>query len=162
MSRIVGALPSEVAIMATLTENIHFLFAAFYKPVPGKRTKIIIESKAFPSDHYAVESQIRWHGLKPEEEMICVATDKDGLTSTEEILRTVDRYADTAAVLWLSGLQYYTGQAFEMRKITEYAQAKGILVGWDLAHAAGNLELELHEWNVDFVGSQLRCLEGPC
>ncbi|TGZ84678.1 kynureninase [Ascodesmis nigricans] len=154
MSRIVGALPSEVAVMATLTENIHFLFASFYQPNLNNngRTKIIIESRAFPSDHYAMESQIRWHGLDPEKELVCVEPAEGEKTiSWERLKRVIDENAETTAILWLSGLQYYTGQAFDIKNITAYAKAKGMLVGWDLAHAAGNMELELHEWDVDFA-----------
>lgn len=154
MSRVVGALPSEVAVMGTLTENIHFLFASFYQPNHNNngRTKIIIESRAFPSDHYAMESQIRWHGLDPKKELVCVEpAEGDKCISWDRLKRVIDENADTTAILWLGGLQYYTGQAFDIKKITAYAQSKGMLVGWDLAHAAGNIELELHEWGVDFV-----------
>jgi kynureninase len=151
LARVVGALPSEVAVMGSLTEDIHILFASFYKP-SGSRTKIIIEGKAFPSDHYAMESQIAWHGLDPKKELVCIhPTAGSAIITTEQILKMVDEHASTAAVLFLSGLQYYTGQAFDIPCITAHAQAKGITVGWDLAHAAGNLVLELHKWNVDFA-----------
>jgi kynureninase len=152
MAKVVGALPSEVAVMGSLTENIHLLLASFYKPVVGGRTKIIIEGKAFPSDHYAVESQIAWHGLDPKNELVCIQPREGEYTlATAQIIRTIDEYKDTAALLFLSGVQYYTGQAFDVKYITAYAQSKGITVGWDFAHAAGNIPLELHEWGVDFA-----------
>jgi len=151
MSKIVGALPSEVAVMGSLTENIHLLLASFYKP-SGSRTKIIIEGKAFPSDHYAVESQIVWHGLDPKKELVCIQPKVGEYTlSTAQIVRVIDENRDKAALLFLSGVQYYTGQAFDIKYITAYAQSKGIMVGWDLAHGAGNIPLELHEWGVDFA-----------
>jgi len=153
MAKVVGALPSEVAVMGSLTENIHLLLASFYNP-SGSRTKIIIEGKAFPSDHYAVESQISWHGLDPAKHLVCIhpkAGDGEYTLSTSHILRTIDEHRDTAALLFLSGVQYYTGQAFDIKSITAYAQARDITVGWDLAHAVGNIPLELHEWGVDFA-----------
>lgn len=136
--------------MGTLTENIHLLFATFFKP-SGKRTKILIESKAFPSDHYAVESQLQWHGLDPAEHMILAEPEENGLLSTEGICRLIDIHKDELAVCFLSGVQYYTGQFFDIKTITAHAQKHGITVGWDLAHAVGNVPLELHEWNVDFA-----------
>jgi kynureninase len=152
MAKIVGALPSEVAVMGSLTENIHLLLASFYKPVVGGRSKIIIEGKAFPSDHYAVESQIEWHDLDPKTELVCIQPHAGKFTlETAQIIRTIDEYKDTAALLFLSGVQYYTGQAFDIKYITAYAQNKGITVGWDFAHAAGNIPLELHEWGIDFA-----------
>ncbi|QIW95086.1 hypothetical protein AMS68_000604 [Peltaster fructicola] len=149
MAALVGASASEVAVMQTLTANLHLLMASFYKPTKD-RYKIILEHKAFPSDHYAVESQIRFHDLDPEQAMVLVKPDQDMLT-TDQILRTIDEHADETALLMLPGIQFYTGQYFEMQRITEYAQSKGILVGWDLAHAAGNVPVQLHEWNVDFA-----------
>ncbi|PQE28699.1 putative Kynureninase protein [Rutstroemia sp. NJR-2017a WRK4] len=148
---IVGALPSEVAIMGTLTMNLHLLMASFYTPTPEKN-KIILEWKAFPSDHYAIESQIRGHGYDPASSMVMIGPDEGTYEiSTEKILRTIDEHADTTALLLLPGIQYYTGQFFDIKTITAYAQSKGLLVGWDLAHAAGNVPLELHDWNVDFA-----------
>ncbi|KAG0637445.1 pyridoxal phosphate-dependent transferase [Tuber brumale] len=154
MANVVGALPEEVSTMGTLTANIHTLLASFYKPDVTKqgRYKIIIEGKAFPSDHYAVESQIEWHGLSPEDSLVTIFPEggREVLT-TDQIYRVIDGNASTTAVLWLSGVQYYTGQVFDLKAITRYAQSKGILVGWDLAHAVGNILLELHEWGVDFA-----------
>lgn len=148
---IVGALPSEVATMGTLTMNLHLLMASFYTPTATKN-KIILDWKAFPSDHYAIESQIRGHGYDPKECMIMVGPeDGEYEVSTEKILSVIDEHASTTALFLLPGIQYYTGQLFEMQRITKYAQSKGLIVGWDLAHAAGNVPLQLHDWNVDFA-----------
>ncbi|KAI1855348.1 hypothetical protein JX265_006509 [Neoarthrinium moseri] len=146
---IVGSLPSEIVIMNTLTINLHLMMASFYKP-SEKRHKIILEWKPFPSDHYAIESQIRWHGLDPSKSMIQIQPD-DYYISTDKILATIDEHAEETALLLLPGIQYYSGQLFDIPRITKYAQDKGIIVGWDLAHAAGNVELSLHDWNVDFA-----------
>ncbi|KAJ9657649.1 Kynureninase (L-kynurenine hydrolase) [Neophaeococcomyces mojaviensis] len=150
MARLVGALPEEVAAMNTLTINLHLLMASFYRP-SGRRTKILLEWKAFPSDHYAIESQIRWHGLDPEENMILLEPDEDHEISTKRILRAIDDNADEIALVMLPGIQYYTGQFFDIETITSYAQSKGLTIGWDLAHAAGNVPVRLHDWNVDFA-----------
>lgn len=147
---IVGAKPSEVAIMNSLTANLHLAMAAFYKP-QGQRRKILLEWKAFPSDHYAIESQVRWHGYQPEDAMILVEPDQDHVISTEKILRIIDEQADEIALVMLPGIQYYSGQYFEIEKITAHAHSKGLTVGWDLAHAAGNVPVKLHDWNVDFA-----------
>ncbi|KAI5815212.1 pyridoxal phosphate-dependent transferase [Pyronema omphalodes] len=151
MSAIVGASPSEVAVMGSLTDNIHLLMASFYRPT-GQRTKIIIEGKAFPSDHYAMASQIEWHGLDPNKELVLIEPRSGEYTvTTQEILDVIEKHKDTTAVIFLSGVQYYTGQLFEMEKITKYAKERGIMVGWDLAHAVGNVEVHLHDWGVDFA-----------
>jgi len=153
MARIVGAQDSEVAVMQTLTANLHLMLASFYRP-DANRYKIILEGKAFPSDHYAVESQIRHHNLAPEDAMVLIdppAPEESPLLSTEHILAAIDAHASTAAVLLLPGIQYYTGQLFDIPRITAHAQSHGILVGWDLAHAVGNVPLHLHDWNVDFA-----------
>ncbi|KAI9755627.1 MAG: Kynureninase 1 [Chaenotheca gracillima] len=152
MARLVGAHPSEVAVMETLTANLHFMMGSFYKPNKD-RWKIILERKAFPSDHYAIESQIVHHGLKPEDAMIQMkpSLDDKAILSTEDILANIDEHASSTALLLLPGVQYYTGQYFDIKRITAHAQSKGILVGWDLAHAAGNVEMQLHDWNVDFA-----------
>ncbi|KAF5025365.1 hypothetical protein F66182_2530 [Fusarium sp. NRRL 66182] len=149
-SDIVGASPHEIVIMNTLTVNLHLLMASFYKP-NEKRHKVILEWKPFPSDHYAIESQVVWHGLDPEKSMVKIHPDEDHIITTDLILSTIDEHADDTALLLLPGIQYYSGQLFDMPRITAYAQAKGIMVGWDLAHAAGNVELKLHDWNVDFA-----------
>lgn len=148
---IVGALPSEVATMGTLTMNLHLLMASFYSPT-AEKNKIIMDWKAFPSDHFAIESQIRGHGYDPKAAMVMIGPEEDEYeVSTEAILAVIDEHASTTALLLLPGIQYYTGQFFDIKTITAYAQAKGLIVGWDLAHAAGNVPLELHDWNVDFA-----------
>ncbi|KAG9232435.1 kynureninase [Amylocarpus encephaloides] len=148
---IVGALPSEVATMGSLTMNLHLLMGSFYCPTSTKN-KVILDWKAFPSDHYCVESQIRMHGYNPAESMIFMGP-KDGEyeVSTESILKLIDEHAETTCLVLLPGIQYYTGQFFDIKQITAYAQSKGLLIGWDCAHAAGNVPLQLHDWNVDFA-----------
>ncbi|KAL2797768.1 pyridoxal phosphate-dependent transferase [Aspergillus keveii] len=151
MSKIVGAQPSEVTAMGTLTANLHLLLASFYKPTASKH-KILMDWKAFPSDHYAIESHIAWHDLDPKNSMVLIGpAEGEYEISTEKILSYIDQHAEDAALLLLPGIQYYTGQFFEIKKITEYAQSKGLVVGWDLAHAFGNVILQLHDWNVDFA-----------
>lgn len=153
MAKIVGAKESEVAVMQTLTANLHLMLASFYRPTES-RYKIILEGKAFPSDHYAVESQIRHHNLAPEDAMVLIDPPnpvESPLIPTEHILATIDAHASSTAVLLLPGIQFYTGQLFDIQRITAHAQAKGILVGWDLAHAVGNVPVQLHDWNVDFA-----------
>jgi kynureninase len=149
---IVGAKKEEVAVMQTLTANLHFAMASFYRP-SEERWKIVIEGKAFPSDHYAVESQLLHHGKDPATSMILLEPrDPDNpILSTKQILATIDEHSDQTALLLLPGIQFYTGQFFDIPTITAYAQKKGIIVGWDLAHAAGNMPLQLHDWNVDFA-----------
>ena len=148
---IVGAHAEEVAIMGSLTMNLHLLMASFYLPTATKN-KIILDWKAFPSDHFAIESQIRGHGYDPDKAMIMVEPEEGEYeVSTESILKSIDEHASTAALVLLPGIQYYTGQLFDIKTITAYAQSKGLTVGWDLAHAAGNVPLKLHEWNVDFA-----------
>ncbi|KHN94681.1 Kynureninase [Metarhizium album ARSEF 1941] len=147
---LVGASPHEIVIMNTLTINLHVMMASFYRPDP-RRHKIILEWKPFPSDHYAIESQVLWHGQDPERSMVKIEPDENCLIPTDKILRTIDQHADETALLLLPGIQYYSGQLFDIPRITAYAKARGILVGWDLAHAAGNVELRLHDWDVDFA-----------
>ncbi|RVX70188.1 Kynureninase 2 [Exophiala mesophila] len=149
-SRLVGALKEEVAIENTLSVNLHLLMASFYRP-SATRNKILLEWKAFPSDHYAIESHIGWHGYDANEAMILVEPDQDHIISTEKILATIDQHVDDIALILLPGVQYYTGQVFDIARITEYAHSKGLTIGWDLAHAAGNIPLKLHDWNVDFA-----------
>lgn len=148
---IVGASPHEIVIMNTLTANLHVMMASFYKPTE-KRHKVILEWKPFPSDHYAIESQVTWHDLDPAKSMVKIEPEKDSqIIPTEKILKTIEEHADETALLLLPGIQYYSGQYFDIPRITAYAKARGITVGWDLAHAAGNVELKLHDWDVDFA-----------
>ncbi|KAF5123994.1 Kynureninase 1 [Metarhizium anisopliae] len=149
-SDLVGASPHEIVIMNTLTINLHVMMASFYKPT-AKRHKVILEWKPFPSDHYAIESQVIWHGHDPDKSMVKIEPDDNSLIPTDKILRTIDEHAEETALLLLPGIQYYSGQLFDMASITAYARARGIVVGWDLAHAAGNVELRLHDWDVDFA-----------
>lgn len=148
---VMGALPAEVVYMNTLTANIHLLMASFYKPDP-KRHKIILEWKPFPSDYYAISSHLQWHGLDPATSMVELWPRADNLyIPTSQILQAIDEHAAETALILLPGIQYYSGQLFDMPTITKYAQDRGIVVGWDLAHAAGNVDLKLHDWNVDFA-----------
>ncbi|KAL4791664.1 kynureninase [Aspergillus venezuelensis] len=151
MSKIVGGSPEEVTAMGTLTANLHMLLASFYKPTATKH-KILMDWKAFPSDHYAIESHIAWHDLDPKKSMVLIGPDEgDYQISTQKILNYIDEHAADAALILLPGIQYYTGQYFDIPTITEYAHSKGLVVGWDLAHAFANVELKLHEWDVDFA-----------
>jgi len=155
MAPIVGAQPSEVAMMGTLTANLHLLMCSFYRPTKkGEgRHKILLEGKAFPSDHYAIESQIISHGLDPKDTMVMLEPDNASvpILSTQQILNTIDDHANELALILLPGIQFYTGQYFDIKRITEHAHSHGIIVGWDCAHAAGNVDLKLHEWDVDFA-----------
>ncbi|KAJ2616565.1 Kynureninase (L-kynurenine hydrolase) [Coemansia sp. RSA 1365] len=150
MAPIVGAEPIEVGVMNTLTTNLHLLLAAFYRPT-DQRYRILIESKAFPSDHYAVESQIKWHGRPADALLLAEPRPGEHTLRTEDILSLIKQEGASIAVVMLSGVQYYTGQVFEMDKITAAAKAAGCVVGWDVTHAAGNVPLSLHDWDVDFA-----------
>ncbi|MFT3744468.1 MAG: kynureninase [Pyrinomonadaceae bacterium] len=151
MAAVVGAKPVETVVMNSLTVNLHLLLVSFYRPT-AERHKIIIEKGAFPSDRYAVESQIRFHGFDPATSLIEIAPRPDeNLLRTEDIVETIQREGSAVATVMLGGVNYYTGQAFEMREITAVGHSVGAMVGFDLAHAAGNLELHLHDWNVDFA-----------
>jgi kynureninase len=150
-SRLVGALPSEVVNMNHLTVNLHLLMVSFYRPVKG-RSAILIEKGAFPSDRYAVESQIRFHGYNPETELLELAPRAGEIClRQEDILDYISKHGDKIALVLMGGVNYYTGQLFPLQKITEAGHAKGMMVGFDLAHAAGNALLELHNWEVDFA-----------
>lgn len=151
LSEILGAQPHEVVAMNNLTSNLHFLLVSFYQP-KGSRTKILCEAGAFPSDQYALASQVKFHGLDPEEHLVEIAPREGEHTlRTEDILTKIHELGDELALVMMGGLQYYTGQLFDMRSITAAAQKEGAFCGFDLAHAAGNAPLSLHEWNVDFA-----------
>lgn len=151
MSKIVGALPAEVVMMNSLTVNLHLMMASFFKP-QGRRRKILIEADAFPSDLYAAQSQLKWHGLNPQEDLLLLRPRKNEHTlRTEDILNVIETWGADIAMSMLGGVNYYTGQWFDMRTITAAAKEQGIKVGWDLAHAVGNVPLQLHEWGVDFA-----------
>ncbi|MBL4847364.1 MAG: kynureninase [Planctomycetes bacterium] len=150
-ARLVGAEPHEVVVMNSLTVNLHLLMASFFRP-EGQRTKILIDAPTFPSDVYAVKSQLRFHGLDPAEHLLVVGPrDGEHTLRTEDVLETLEREGDRIALLLLGGVNYYTGQLLPLGKVTSAAQAKGCVVGVDLAHAAGNAVLKLHEWGVDFA-----------
>lgn len=151
MARVVGALPHEVVVMNALTVNLHLLMVSFYRPTK-QRYKIMIEAGAFPSDQYAVDSQARFHGFDPAEAIIEVAPrDGEHTLRTEDIVALIDEHGDSLALVMLSGVNYYTGQAYDIRAITEAGHANGCVVGFDLAHAAGNLNLRLHDDGPDFA-----------
>ncbi len=151
LSKIVGALPEEVAVMNTLTVNLHLLMVSFYRP-SEKRYKIICESKAFPSDQYMIHSQVCFHGFDPKDAIVEVQRrEGEHNIRLEDVLAKIDEVGDELALVLMGGVNYYTGQVFDIKTITEAGQKAGAYVGWDLAHAAGNIKLELHNWNVDFA-----------
>lgn len=150
-AHVVGAKEAEVVVMNTLTVNLHLLMVSFYRPTK-QRFKIIMEAGAFPSDQYAVESQVRWHGLNLEEAIVEVAPRAGEETlRTEDIVTTIEQHGAETALVLFSGINYYTGQLFDLQSITEAGHHAGAYVGFDLAHAAGNVLLQLHDWNVDFA-----------
>lgn len=151
LAAIVGAKPSEIVVMNSLTVNLHLLLVSFYKPT-GKRIKILCEAKAFPSDQYLLETHVRQRGLNPDEVIIEVAPQKGTTTiTTSDILNAIATHGEELALLFWGGVNYYTGQAFDMAALVNAAHAVGAKAGFDLAHAAGNIPLQLHEWNADFA-----------
>ena len=151
LGRLVGGNPSEVVAMNSLTVNLHLLMVSFYDPAPA-RHKILIEDHAFPSDHFAVESQIRQRGRDPAESLV-VARPRAGEETLrrDDLLALIAEHGPELALVMLPGVQYYTGQVLPMAEITAAAHDVGARVGFDLAHAVGNVELALHDWNVDFA-----------
>ncbi len=151
LARLVGARPSEVVAMNALTVNLHLLMVSFYRPTP-KRYKILIEAHAFPSDHFAVESQIRQRGFDPDTAMVVVAPrDGDETLRPEDLTDAIAYHGDELAMVLLPGVQYYTGQVLPMADLVEAAHAVGAYIGFDLAHAVGNIELQLTRWDADFA-----------
>lgn len=151
LSKIVGCLPQEVVVMNHLTVNLHLLLTTFYRPTK-KRFKIICEAKAFPSDQYALESHAKLHGFNPDDIIVEVAprTGEHNIR-TEDIIETINKNKDELSLVLFGGINYYSGKVFDMKTITEAAHNAGAYCGFDLAHAAGNIELHLHDWNVDFA-----------
>lgn len=151
VANIVGAKPIEVVVTHSLTTNLHLLMVSFYRP-QGKRTKLIYEAKAFPSDQYALESQVKFHGLDIEKDLIEIAPrDGEHLIREEDILAKIAEVGEELALVMIGGVNYYTGQLFDMKKITDATHKVGAIAGFDLAHAAGNINLKLHDWGVDFA-----------
>jgi kynureninase len=150
-ARLVGAKPLEVICMNSLTVNLHLMMATFYRPTKS-RFKILMEEPAFPSDTYAIKTQIAHHGRDPNEALILARPRKGEFTiQTEDIVALIERHADQLAVVMFAGVNFFTGQLFDIERITAAAQARGIIVGFDLAHAVGNVPMTLHDWNVDFA-----------
>lgn len=151
LAKVVGAKKEEVVAMNTLSVNLHLLMVSFYRP-DGKRRKIIMEANAFPSDQYAIETQVRFHNLNPEDCIIEIAPHiGEHILRTEDILKTIDDNKDELALVLFGGVNYLSGQLFDIKAITEAGHKAGAIVGFDLAHAAGNAVLKLHDWNADFA-----------
>src|SRR5437762_5539693 len=150
-ARVIGAQPNEVICMNSLTVNLHLILATFYRPTKS-RNKILMEEPAFPSDTYAIKSQIVHRGLDSKDALILACPRKGAFTvRTEEIVDLIERHSDQLGVVMIGAVNFFTGQLFDIEKITSAAQQHGIVVGFDLAHAIGNLPLALHDWNVDFA-----------
>jgi kynureninase len=151
MARLAGAQPLEVTVMNTLTVNLHLALAGFYEP-RGERYRILIEQRAFSTDRYAVQSHVRLHGFEPAQAIIELGPRPEEATlATQAVCDLIEREASSIAVVLLPGVQFLTGQRLDMRAITACARANGCFVGFDLAHAIGNVPLELHDWDVDFA-----------
>lgn len=151
LSAIVGGLPHEIVAMNSLTVNLHLLMVSFYRPTK-KRFKIICEAKAFPSDQYAFESQARYHGFDPDDVIVEVKPSKgEHYLHTADIVTAIKKHSAETALVLFGGINYYTGQCYDMEAITKAAHEEGIVAGFDLAHAVGNVDLKLHDWNVDFA-----------
>lgn len=150
-AKLVGAKPCEVVLMNSLSVNLHLMMVSFYRPT-RKRYKILIEDPCFPSDIYAVKSQLAFHGYDPGESLVTLSPRKGEHTLHDaDIAETLEREGGRISLVLLGGVNFVTGQLFDMRRITELAHARGCIVGFDLAHAAGNVPLMLHDWNVDFA-----------
>ena len=151
MAKLVGALPKETVMMNQLTVNVHLLMVSFYRPTKT-RFKILCEAKAFPSDQYALQSQLKFHGYTPEEALIEIEPrEGEYHIHHEDIYSAIEKNKDSLALIMIGGVNYFSGQVFDMKAITEAGHKAGAIVGFDLAHAAGNLKLELHNWGVDFA-----------
>lgn len=150
-AELVGAKPAEVVNMNSLTANLHFMMVSFYRPTET-RFKLLIEKPAFPSDRYAAESQVRFHGFDPADALLEIGPrDGENVIRDEDLYALIEKEGDSIALILLPGVQYYSGQVFDMAEIVRLAHRKGCLIGLDLAHATGNLVMQLHDWNVDFA-----------
>ncbi|MDG1252395.1 MAG: kynureninase [Schleiferiaceae bacterium] len=150
LARLSGAKETEVVAMGSLTANLHFALASFYRPSP-ERPAILCEAKAFPSDRYALVSQLEFHGYGEADLIEVQGQSEDGVPTEEELLQAIEVHGSRVATLLIGGVNYFTGRFYDMGRITGAAQSKGITVGWDLAHAMGNVPLHLHDWGVDFA-----------
>ena len=152
MARLVGAKPIEVICMNSLTVNLHLMMATFYRPRKHSGFKILMEEPAFPSDTYAIKTQIVHHGFDPKDALV-LAQPREGESTvrTEDIIDLIEKNGDQLAVVMIAGINFFTGQLFDIPEITKAAQKRGVIVGVDLAHAIGNVPLALHDWNVDFA-----------
>ena len=151
LGKVVGGKPKEITVMNTLTVNLHLLMATFYKP-EGKRFKIICEEKAFPSDQYMIASQVKFHGYTEDEAVVKIEKRaNEHFFRTEDIVAKIKEVGEECALVLIGGVNYYSGQVLDMQTITKAGHSIGAKVGWDLAHAAGNIELKLHDWDVDFA-----------
>ncbi len=151
MASVIGAKPIETVVMNSLTVNLHLLMVSFYRPT-AERYRVVIEKGAFPSDQYAVESQIRFHGYDPATALIELnPREGESTLRTDDIVETIKHEGSSIALVMIGGVNYYTGQAFDMKTIADAGHKAGAMVGFDLAHAAGNLELKMHDWDVDFA-----------
>lgn len=151
LSKIVGANEKEVVVTHSLSTNLHLLLVSFYQP-KGNRYKILCEKKAFPSDQYILETQVKFHGYAPEDAIIEVGPREGEHTIRhEDIIDAIEKHGDEIATIMWGGVNYYTGQFFDLKAITEAGHERGIVVGFDLAHGAGNVSLHLHDWGVDFA-----------
>jgi len=151
LAKIIGAKANEVVAMNTLTVNLHLLMLSFYRP-QGKRYKILMEAGAFPSDQYAVETQVRMYGYDPEDAIIEISPrEGEYIIEEEDIISAINEADSSLALVMIGGVNYYTGQFFDLKRIADVAHRVGAYVGYDLAHAMGNIPLQLHDWNVDFA-----------
>jgi kynureninase len=151
LAKIVGAKKEEVVAMGSLTANLHLLLVSFYRPTK-ERFRVMMEANAFPSDQYAVETQVRYHGFDPREAIVELAPREGEQTlRTEDILHKIGEYQDSLATIMIGGVNYLSGQYYDLKAITEAGHRAGVSVGFDLAHAVGNVPVKLHEWNIDFA-----------
>ncbi|MEH6681895.1 MAG: kynureninase [Sediminicola sp.] len=151
MARVVGARTAEICVMNTLTVNLHLLMVSFYRPTQ-QRYKILCEEKAFPSDQYMLQSQVRFHGLDADKAIVEIKKrNGEHFWRTEDVLDKIRELGDELALVLIGGVNYYNGQVFDMGAITKAGKSVGAYVGWDLAHAVGNVDLRLHDWEVDFA-----------